>query len=67
MEWDDVEEIAEQLSLQHPEIKDPFSVRFVDLLQWIVNLDGFDGEKNPKTSMEGKLESIVQAWADYLH
>lgn len=66
MEWDDVEEIAEQLSQQHPEVKDPFSVRFVDLFQWVVNLEGFDGEKNPKISMEGKLESIVQAWADYL-
>lgn len=64
MDWDDIEEIAEQLSLKYPEIKDPFTIRFVELLQWVVNLEGFEGEKNPKTSMEGKLENIVQAWSD---
>ncbi|MFI5173936.1 MAG: Fe-S cluster assembly protein IscX [Terriglobia bacterium] len=66
MDWDDTEEIAEQLSSKHPEIKDPFTIRFVELLQWVVNLEGFEGEKNPKTSMEGKLENIVQAWSDYI-
>jgi FeS assembly protein IscX len=66
MDWDDAEEIAEQLSLQHPEIKDPYSIRFVDLLQWVVTLEGFEGDKNPKTSMEGKLENIVTAWSNSL-
>lgn len=66
MDWDDIEEIAEQLSMVHPEIKDPFTIRFTDLLQWVVNLDGFEGDKNPKISMEGRLESIIKAWADYI-
>lgn len=66
MDWDDFEEIAEQLSMQHPEVKDPYSVRFTELMKWIVGLDGFEGDKNPVTSMEGKMENIVQAWAEYI-
>ncbi len=65
MDWEDSEEIAERLSERHPEVTDPYSVRFTELFQWVVNLEGFEGEKNPKTSMEGKLENIVKAWAEY--
>ena len=66
MDWDDAEEIAEKLSETHPEISDPYSIRFTDLLQWVVGLEGFEGDKNPKTSMEGKLENIAKVWAEYL-
>lgn len=66
MDWDDVEDVAEGLSLKHPEIKDPFSVRFTDLMKWIVTLEGFEGDKNPQTSMEGRMENIVKAWAEYI-
>lgn len=66
MDWEDSEEIAEQLSEQHPEIADPYSIRFTDLFRWVVELRGFEGDKNPATSMEGKLENIVKAWAEYL-
>lgn len=66
MDWDDTADIAEQLSVQHPEVTDPFSIRFTELMKWITRLDGFEGETNPQTSMEGKMENIVQAWAEYL-
>lgn len=65
MDWDDAEEIAEQLSIQHPEINDPYSVRFTDLMRWVTGLEEFQGDKAPKVSMEGKLENIAKAWAEY--
>jgi FeS assembly protein IscX len=66
MDWDDAEEIAERLSIEHPEVRDPYSLRFTELIKWVANVEGFDGEKEPKTSMEGKLENIVKTWAEYL-
>ena len=66
MDWEDAEEIAEQLTQKYPEVRDPYSIRFTDLFQWVVNLDGFEGDKNPKSSKEGSLENIVKAWAEYL-
>jgi FeS assembly protein IscX len=39
---------------------DPLTVRFTDLRDKVVALDGFDDD--PKTSNESKLEAIQMAW-----
>ena len=59
--WQDIEEIAIQLSEKHPET-DPLSVRFTDLHKWVTELAGFSGD--PKLSNEGKLEAIQMAWLE---
>ena len=43
MNWTDTQEIAEKLYDNNPDI-DPKTIRFTDLLQWILNLDDFDGD-----------------------
>lgn len=43
----------------HPAI-DPLSVRFTDLHQWVMRLEGFTGDA--KGSNEKKLEAIQMAW-----
>lgn len=58
-DWDDHEEIALQLSEKYPD-KDPLTVRFTDLRDWVIALPGFDGD--PQKSSEGKLEAIQMAW-----
>ncbi len=57
--WHDTEEIALQLLEQHPD-KDPLTVRFTDLHQWITQLPSF--EDDPKGSNEKILEAIQMAW-----
>jgi FeS assembly protein IscX len=57
--WDQPEEIAEVLAENHPGLN-PLDVRFVDLRQWVIDLDEFDDE--PAESTEGKLEAIQMAW-----
>ncbi len=59
LKWDQAEDIAELLAENHPGLN-PLDVRFVDLHQWIVDLDEFDDE--PKASNEAKLEAIQMAW-----
>lgn len=59
--WTDVEEIGIRLLEAHPEV-DPLTVRFTDLYQWVLGLDGFTGD--PKESNEKKLEAIQMAWYD---
>ncbi|HST22259.1 MAG TPA: Fe-S cluster assembly protein IscX [Blastocatellia bacterium] len=55
----DTEEIAIRLMETHPGV-DPLSVRFTDLHQWVMQLDGFAGDG--KESNEKKLEAIQMAW-----
>jgi FeS assembly protein IscX len=57
--WDDAEEIGIQLAEKYPDT-DPLSVRFTDLHEWVVALEGFTGD--PQQSSEGKLEAIQMAW-----
>ena len=38
----------------------PLQVRFTDLRQWVVELEGFAGD--PAASSEGALEAIQMAW-----
>jgi FeS assembly protein IscX len=59
--WDDAEEIGIQLADKFPET-DPLSIRFTELLKWVVELEGFTGD--PKQSSEGKLEAIQMAWLE---
>jgi FeS assembly protein IscX len=59
LKWDQAEEIAEVLAENHPGLN-PLDVRFVDLRQWVIDLDEF--EDNPDASSEGKLEAIQMAW-----
>jgi len=39
---------------------DPLTVRFTDLRDHVIGLEGFDDD--PKTSNEPKLEAIQMAW-----
>ena len=59
MKWTDAEDIAIGLYGKCPET-DPRTVRFTDLREKVLQLDGFDDD--PKTSNEPKLEAIQMAW-----
>ena len=60
-DWDDAEEIGIRLAAKFPD-RDPLTVRFTDLHQWVRDLEGFAGD--PKSSNEGKLEAIQMAWLE---
>jgi FeS assembly protein IscX len=59
VKWTDSEEIGIALFEKHPGV-DPLTVRFTDLRQLVLALDGFDDD--PKASNEAKLEAIQMAW-----
>jgi FeS assembly protein IscX len=59
VKWLDAEDLAIALYEKFPTI-DPLTVRFTDLRQKVLELDGFDDD--PKTSNEPKLEAIQMAW-----
>jgi FeS assembly protein IscX len=59
VKWLDAEDIAMALTKKFPDI-DPLTVRFTDLRDRVLALDGFDDD--PKTSNEPKLEAIQMAW-----
>ncbi|HXZ87015.1 MAG TPA: Fe-S cluster assembly protein IscX [Candidatus Binataceae bacterium] len=59
LKWDQADDIAEVLAENHPGLN-PLDVRFVDLRQWVIDLDEFDDD--PASSSEGKLEAIQMAW-----
>jgi len=61
MKWADTLDIAIALSEARPEV-DPKSVRFTDLYQWVLDLDGFDDD--PKRCGEKILEAIQAAWIE---
>ncbi|TDR28863.1 Fe-S cluster assembly protein IscX [Hydromonas duriensis] len=61
MKWTDVLEIAIELYEAHPDV-DPVTVRFTDLHNWVVALDGFDDDHS--RGGEKVLEAIQQAWID---
>jgi|TARA_B100002019_G_scaffold23385_2_gene17751 FeS assembly protein IscX len=63
MRWTDIYDIAASLSECHPEV-DPKQINFVDLRDWILDLDGFDD--NPNHCGERILEGIQMAWIDEL-
>ena len=59
MKWIDSEDIAIALADKYPGV-DPLTIRFTDLRDRVLGLDGFDDD--PKTSNEPKLEAIQMAW-----
>ena len=59
MKWTDAEDIGIALHEKFPDI-DPLTVRFTDLRERVLQLDGFDDDA--KTSNEPKLEAIQMAW-----
>ncbi|MEO5378119.1 MAG: Fe-S cluster assembly protein IscX [Magnetococcus sp. DMHC-6] len=61
MKWIDVQEIAIQLADTYSEI-DPLSVRFTDLMHWVMALPDF--EDTPGKCNEKILEAIQMAWLD---
>jgi FeS assembly protein IscX len=61
MTWTDTREIAIALSEKFPD-QDPKAVRFTDLYQWVIGLEGFSDD--PKRCGEKILEAIQMAWID---
>jgi FeS assembly protein IscX len=57
--WLDAEDIGIALWEKFPDI-DPLTVRFTDLREKVLQLEGFDDD--PKMSNEAKLEAIQMAW-----
>ena len=61
MKWIDVRDIAIALAEKHPDV-DPRTVRFVDLHNYVVDLNGFDDDHS--RGGEKVLEAIQIAWMD---
>ena len=59
MTWTDVEDIGIALADKFPG-EDPLTVRFTDLRQRVLDLEGFADD--PHASNEAKLEAIQMAW-----
>ena len=59
MKWNSSEDIGIALFEKFPDT-DPLTVRFTDLRDRVMQLDGFDDD--PKASNEAKLEAIQMAW-----
>jgi FeS assembly protein IscX len=61
LKWVDSLEIAIALDEEHPDV-DPRYVNFVDLRQWVLDLEDFDDD--PDHSGERILEAIQLAWIE---
>ena len=61
MKWTDVNEIAIALVDKYPDT-DPRYIRFTDLHEWVMGLDGFADD--PDRSSEKILEAIQMTWID---
>lgn len=61
MKWTDVRDIAIALADKHPGV-DPGTVRFTDLHNYVVDLEGFDDDHH--RGGEKVLEAIQAAWID---
>jgi FeS assembly protein IscX len=61
MKWVDSREIAIELAEKFPDV-DPATVRFTELREWVLALDGFDDD--PQRSGEKILEAIQAAWIE---
>jgi FeS assembly protein IscX len=59
VKWTDAEDIGLALYEKFPGT-DPLQVRFTDLRERVMQLEGFDDD--PKGSNEPKLEAIQMAW-----
>lgn len=61
MKWTDTLIIAETLYDKYPDI-DPKTVLFTDLMQWVLDLEGFTDK--PDRCGEKILEAIQLAWIE---
>jgi FeS assembly protein IscX len=61
MKWTDTYDIAAALYDKFPDV-DPLTVRFTQLRQWVLELDGFSDV--PERSGEKILEAIQAAWIE---
>jgi FeS assembly protein IscX len=61
VKWTDSEDIGLALDEKFPDV-DPLTLRFVDLRQRVLELEGFTDD--PHASNEPKLEAIQMAWYD---
>jgi FeS assembly protein IscX len=61
MKWSDITAIAEALVEKYPDT-DPAQIRFVDLHNKVVDLEGFDDDRT--RGGEKVLEAIQAAWID---
>ena len=61
IKWIDTQVIAIQLAEKFPEV-DPQYVNFIDLHQWVCQLDDFDDD--PQRGGEKILEAIQMAWIE---
>ncbi len=61
MKWIDTLEIAMALAERYPDA-DPRTVRFTELYEWVLQLDGFSDD--PKRCGEKILEAIQAAWIE---
>lgn len=61
MKWTDVLDIAIELSESKTDV-DPRYVNFVDLRNWVMELEGFDDD--PNRCGEKILEAIQAAWIE---
>ena len=61
MKWTDSREIAIALADKYPDV-DPKSIRFTELREWVLGLDGFNDD--PAHSGEKILEAIQTHWLD---
>ena len=61
MQWNDTLDIAIALEDAHPEV-DNVNVRFTDLRDWVMGLDGFEG--GSEGCSEKTLEAIQMAWIE---
>ena len=61
LKWTDSLDVAIALDEAHPDV-DPQYLRFTDLMQWCLVLDGFDDD--PEHCGEKILEAIQMAWID---
>ncbi|WP_378733951.1 Fe-S cluster assembly protein IscX [Nocardia brasiliensis] len=61
MKWTDIEAIASALADKYPDV-DPSSVKFVDLKNRVIGLDGFDDDRARVEDEPKILEAIHFAW-----
>ena len=61
MKWTESQRIAEELFDKYPNI-DPSTIRFTDLMQWVMALEGFNDD--PEHCGEKILEAIQLAWIE---
>jgi FeS assembly protein IscX len=59
VKWTDAGDVGLALYETYPSV-DPLTVRFTDLRDKVLNLEGFDDD--PKASNEPRLEAIQMAW-----